>query len=168
MVPRPRNTLAVPSISSRVQPNCIIATLVAPSATFFSAPSSRSFRPGALKASAGAEAICFCSALAWSGARWPCSAWLRSRWASAWVMGGCAGAAVEGLISGMGGFLRPPSYPRLPDEHQLAYEPSSVDVDTPRRTVYCEDALAWLRAQPVLAGCSFITSLPDASELPAL
>src|SRR5689334_9415068 len=155
MVPRPRNTLAVPSISSRVQPNCIIATLVAPSATFFSAPSSRSFRPGCLKRSAGEEATCWCRALAWSGARWPCSAWLIRRWASACVMGGCAGAAVVDLMSGMGGFLRAPSYLRLPDEHQLAYESAVVDADTPRRTVYCEDALAWLRARPPLEGCSF-------------
>ncbi|HEY8208346.1 MAG TPA: DNA methyltransferase [Myxococcaceae bacterium] len=43
-----------------------------------------------------------------------------------------------------------------------------VDADTPRRTVYCEDALAWLGARPKLEGCSFVTSLPDASELPSL
>lgn len=41
-------------------------------------------------------------------------------------------------------------------------------MEAPRRTVYCEDALAWLRARPKLDGCSVITSLPDASELPAL
>ncbi|HYV48988.1 MAG TPA: SAM-dependent methyltransferase [Myxococcaceae bacterium] len=40
--------------------------------------------------------------------------------------------------------------------------------EAPRRTVYCEDALAWLRARPKLDGCSVITSLPDASELPSL
>ncbi len=38
----------------------------------------------------------------------------------------------------------------------------------PHRTVHCADALAWLESQPVLAGCSFITSLPDVSELPEL
>lgn len=38
----------------------------------------------------------------------------------------------------------------------------------PRRTVHCEDALTWLEAQPVLTGCSMITSLPDVSELPEL
>jgi len=35
----------------------------------------------------------------------------------------------------------------------------------PRRTVHCADAFAWLDSQPSLAGCSFITSLPDVSEL---
>src|SRR6187397_2186397 len=35
----------------------------------------------------------------------------------------------------------------------------------PLRTVHCGEALEWLRAQPVLAGHSFITSLPDVSEL---
>lgn len=34
------------------------------------------------------------------------------------------------------------------------------------RTVHCDDAIAWLNAQPVLAGCSIITSLPDLSEFP--
>ncbi|MBZ4417463.1 site-specific DNA-methyltransferase [Myxococcus sp. RHSTA-1-4] len=38
----------------------------------------------------------------------------------------------------------------------------------PRRTVYCEDALAWLEARPVLEGCSAIASLPDVSEFPSL
>jgi hypothetical protein len=37
-----------------------------------------------------------------------------------------------------------------------------------RRTVHCADALAWLEAQAPLAGCSLITSLPDASEFPSL
>jgi hypothetical protein len=32
------------------------------------------------------------------------------------------------------------------------------------RTVHCEDAITWLQNQPVLTGCSIITSLPDASE----
>lgn len=41
-------------------------------------------------------------------------------------------------------------------------------MDAPKRTVYCEDALAWLAARPRLDGCSLITSLPDASELPGL
>lgn len=35
----------------------------------------------------------------------------------------------------------------------------------PARTVHCEDALAWLDRQPVLSGCSVITSLPDVSEV---
>ena len=35
------------------------------------------------------------------------------------------------------------------------------------RTVHCADALAWLEAQPVLAGCSLITSMPDVSEFPS-
>ncbi|MFN7132291.1 MAG: DNA methyltransferase [Myxococcales bacterium] len=38
----------------------------------------------------------------------------------------------------------------------------------PARTVHNADAIAWLKAQPPLAGCSFITSLPDVSELPPL
>ncbi len=36
----------------------------------------------------------------------------------------------------------------------------------PRREVYVEDALGWLRARGVLEGTSVITSLPDVSELP--
>ncbi|MBI3554656.1 MAG: SAM-dependent methyltransferase [Deltaproteobacteria bacterium] len=36
------------------------------------------------------------------------------------------------------------------------------------RIVHCEDALAWLEAQPVQQGCSFITSMPDVSEFPKL
>lgn len=35
----------------------------------------------------------------------------------------------------------------------------------PTRSVFCEDALAWLQARGRLAGCSLITSLPDLSEL---
>jgi hypothetical protein len=35
----------------------------------------------------------------------------------------------------------------------------------PSRTVFCEDALGWLKAQGTLQGCSLITSLPDVSEL---
>jgi hypothetical protein len=38
----------------------------------------------------------------------------------------------------------------------------------PSRVVHCADAVAWLRARPVLAGCSVVTSLPDVSELPGL
>jgi hypothetical protein len=34
----------------------------------------------------------------------------------------------------------------------------------PTRIVHNTEAVAWLRAQPVLEGCSFITSLPDVSE----
>lgn len=34
-----------------------------------------------------------------------------------------------------------------------------------QRTVHCADALVWLREQPSFEGCSFITSLPDVSEL---
>ncbi|HYO71424.1 MAG TPA: SAM-dependent methyltransferase [Archangium sp.] len=37
-----------------------------------------------------------------------------------------------------------------------------------KRTVHCADALAWLEAQDVLAGCSLITSMPDVSEFPSL
>jgi hypothetical protein len=36
---------------------------------------------------------------------------------------------------------------------------------SPTRTIHCCDALEWLEQQPVLQGCSFITSLPDISEL---
>ena len=35
----------------------------------------------------------------------------------------------------------------------------------PTRTVYCEDALPWLEARGVIDGASFVTSLPDYSEL---
>lgn len=38
----------------------------------------------------------------------------------------------------------------------------------PTRLVHHADALEWLPAQGVLEGCSFITSLPDVSELPHL
>ncbi|SEU22022.1 DNA methyltransferase [Stigmatella erecta] len=37
-----------------------------------------------------------------------------------------------------------------------------------KRTVECAEAVAWLTAQGVLAGCSAVTSLPDVSEFPAL
>ena len=36
------------------------------------------------------------------------------------------------------------------------------------RVVHCGDAIAWLREQPVLSGCSIVTSLPDATELPGV
>ncbi len=36
------------------------------------------------------------------------------------------------------------------------------------REVHCADALVWLNERPHFDGCSFITSLPDASELPHL
>lgn len=35
----------------------------------------------------------------------------------------------------------------------------------PSRTLHCSDAIEWLNNQPVLQGCSFITSLPDITEL---
>ncbi len=38
----------------------------------------------------------------------------------------------------------------------------------PSRLVHCTDALQWLAEQPVLRGCSMITSLPDWSELPGV
>ena len=41
-------------------------------------------------------------------------------------------------------------------------------IAAPTRVVHCEDAIAWLQAQPVLAGCSLFTSLPDATELPGM
>lgn len=37
-----------------------------------------------------------------------------------------------------------------------------------KRTIHCEDALAWLRARGELPGCSLITSMPDYSEFPSL
>lgn len=36
------------------------------------------------------------------------------------------------------------------------------------RTVHNQDAIAWLSDQPVLVGCSFVTSLPDVSEISSL
>jgi hypothetical protein len=36
---------------------------------------------------------------------------------------------------------------------------------TPRRTVVNADAIPWLKEHPGFAGCSFVTSLPDLSEL---
>jgi hypothetical protein len=39
---------------------------------------------------------------------------------------------------------------------------------TPSRQVFHADALAWLPSHAPLSGCSVITSLPDASELPRL
>lgn len=46
--------------------------------------------------------------------------------------------------------------------------PPDASVPGPRRTVHCTDAVAWLQQQPVLAGCSIVTSLPDVSELSGL
>lgn len=36
------------------------------------------------------------------------------------------------------------------------------------RTVHCTDAIAWLESQPVLEGCSMVTSMPDYSEFPSM
>ena len=38
----------------------------------------------------------------------------------------------------------------------------------PERTVYCQDALTWLKDQSTLEDCSIITSMPDISEFPQL
>jgi hypothetical protein len=38
----------------------------------------------------------------------------------------------------------------------------------PSRVVHCSDAVEWLRARAVLAGCSVVTSLPDVTEFPRL
>ena len=43
----------------------------------------------------------------------------------------------------------------------------SAKARSKERTVYCEDALDWLRTRGQLEGCSLITSLPDVSEVPA-
>jgi hypothetical protein len=37
-----------------------------------------------------------------------------------------------------------------------------------KRTIYCQDALSWLKTQAPLEGCSIITSMPDFSEFPKL
>lgn len=37
-------------------------------------------------------------------------------------------------------------------------------LETPSRTLYCEDALTWLENHPVTPGTSFVASLPDISE----
>ncbi len=34
------------------------------------------------------------------------------------------------------------------------------------RTIYCEDAIEWLKATPILSGCSIVASMPDVSEFP--
>ncbi len=39
---------------------------------------------------------------------------------------------------------------------------------TVNRVVHHADAIAWLKEQPILNGCSIITSLPDISEFPKL
>jgi hypothetical protein len=51
-----------------------------------------------------------------------------------------------------------------------APEPDSPSASRPgtRRSVFCEDALPWLRQRTPLSGCSVITSLPDVSGLPGL
>ncbi|MGC4119175.1 MAG: SAM-dependent methyltransferase [Myxococcales bacterium] len=38
----------------------------------------------------------------------------------------------------------------------------------PQRTVHCADAIVWLKEPQDFAGCAFVTSLPDTSEIPAL
>ena len=48
--------------------------------------------------------------------------------------------------------------------HRLGNTPSAGA----SRTVHTGDALVWLGEQPSFAGCSFISSLPDISELPGL
>lgn len=45
---------------------------------------------------------------------------------------------------------------------------SPLPSPSPRRTVHCEDAIAFLRRSSVLEGCSVFTSLPDLSELSPL
>jgi hypothetical protein len=35
------------------------------------------------------------------------------------------------------------------------------------RSVYCEDAIAWLERSPLLSGCSLVASMPDISEFPS-
>jgi len=37
-------------------------------------------------------------------------------------------------------------------------------VSSPQRTIHHADAIEWLKAQPVLEGASFVTSMPDFSE----
>lgn len=45
-------------------------------------------------------------------------------------------------------------------------EASRDDVkQAPRREVHCEEAVAWLERHPPFSGCSFVTSLPDVSEV---
>lgn len=39
---------------------------------------------------------------------------------------------------------------------------------SPSRQVHCTDAIEWLAAQGVMSGASFVTSLPDVSEVPPL
>jgi hypothetical protein len=51
---------------------------------------------------------------------------------------------------------------------QAAIPSSDSEASPPSRVVHCQDALAWLESQPVLSGCSIITSLPDRSEFPSL
>ncbi|KAF6259801.1 hypothetical protein COO60DRAFT_1687420 [Scenedesmus sp. NREL 46B-D3] len=42
---------------------------------------------------------------------------------------------------------------------------TSSAASQPSRTVHACDAIAWLEQQQVLGGCSFVTSLPDVSEM---
>ncbi len=51
---------------------------------------------------------------------------------------------------------------------ELSVTLTTQDRDAPSREVHCADALRWLAERPVLAGCSVVTSLPDASELPGV
>jgi hypothetical protein len=55
---------------------------------------------------------------------------------------------------------------RTPNE-RLSGEPTSGDAPDVR-TVFAQDALPWLEERAPLAGCSFITSLPDLSSFPDL
>ncbi|MBI2519722.1 MAG: SAM-dependent methyltransferase [Bdellovibrio sp.] len=34
------------------------------------------------------------------------------------------------------------------------------------RTIYCTDAIEWMKASPILTGCSIVASMPDVSEFP--
>jgi len=52
--------------------------------------------------------------------------------------------------------------------HHSLSDVTTLSTTGPGRTVHQGDALPWLRAAGTLAGASVVTSLPDASELPAL
>lgn len=60
--------------------------------------------------------------------------------------------------------------PRVPDdpERAAATEPGAPNASTPKREVWCEDAVVWLERHRPLEGCSLITSLPDVSGMPDL
>ena len=51
-------------------------------------------------------------------------------------------------------------------ELETALETIAVDDDAPKREIYCEEAVAWLKRQPVPwpERTSVITSMPDVSE----